>query len=624
MALEKGYALTDIRDRYTILEKVHCGGQGNVVRAVRKEDGRALILKLYHEGEITSWDDFEKAHEGADKEIKFLERARDQGREGVPQIMEYGTFGALEQPYLAMEEVEGSTLESLLNKSGSNPTAEETLKLASGLAQTLNYAHKEAGSRPFVHRDLKPSSIIMTDKGQYVIIDWGTVKCGTGKTQFTTQFDSLYYTAPEVRFGEEITPSADVYSLAKILQHSLLGRRFIEKRGEVDRSDFAGLNVPDSFIDALLSAADDKAEKRPQSAAEFLQQLQKKELAVSNDSAMERVSSAAPEKTIEQAISEGLVSVNYDEYNKKLPITWKFLYTHLDNVEGHLLLPVGGLSITESVEGSQCAWFGAAINIAEKVRYAQGIGFGAAVNIAETVEMNQWAGVGAAINIAERVGSQFAAFGAAVNIAESVEDEQFAVLGVAVNIAKHVGGNQLAGLGAINYAKSVGRDQVALTGIAVNVAETVGGSQYGLVNVVTKELKKRQIGVINYANGSEFKQFGLLNFRPGKVWWNPEVSLFYYDRKKAVQAKEKLRVELEALVDEELTRTDKEQTRRIEVSNDDFKIELISEISYPEHNLVLKKTGETTKNPNYSLLLDEEEEEVEEDIEKKVYFYKNV
>ncbi len=578
MALEKGYTLTDIRDRYEILEKIHCGGQGNVVRAVRKEDNQPLILKLYHEGEITSWDELEKANEGADKEIKFLKRAESHSREDVPQIIEYGTFGALEQPYLAMKEVAGRDLESLVNKPGSNPTLEEAMKLASEIAQTLNYAHKEAGSRPFVHRDLKPSSIIMTGEGHYVVVDWGTVKCGTGKTQFTTQFDSLYYTSPEVRFGEEVNPSADVYSLARILQHSLLGRRFLEKHGEVDRSDFAGLNVSDSFIDILLSAADNKAEKRPQSMAEFLHRLQeKKELVVaaaSNNSTAvkERLPSTSSVKAIDQ---------NYKN-KEELPTTLKFLYTNSGSVEGHLLMFIGGLSIANSVGGDQGTSVGG-------------------VNIANSVGEDQFAGLGA-VNIAESVGGdQFAVLGAVVNYAKSVGEDQWALIGIAVNVAETIGGSQCAGLGAINIAESVGRDQFAilgaavniaknvegdqgaLIGIAVNVAENVGGSQYGLVNIVTKELKKRQIGVINYANGSEFKQYGLLNFRPGKVWWNPEVSLFYYNRKKAVQAKQ-LRVELEALVDEELNR-----------------IEVISDDSYAEH----------------TLLLEEEEEHLETNINEK-------
>ena len=64
------------------------------------------------------------------------------------------------------------------------------------------------------------------------------------------------------------------------------------------------------------------------------------------------------------------------------------------------------------------------------------------------------------------------------------------------------------------------------------MAKRVGKSQYGLVNIVTEELGERQVGIINYADGREFEQYGLLNLRPGKKWkWNLEISLGYYHRK---------------------------------------------------------------------------------------------
>ena len=165
-----------------------------------------------------------------------------------------------------------------------------------------------------------------------------------------------------------------------------------------------------------------------------------------------------------------------------------FIYTRKDNVEGDLFSPIGIISIADSVGGDQ-----------------------------------------------------FASLGVAFNYADSVGGDQFAGLGVAFNYADNVGRDQFAGLGAINIAKEVMGSQYAFTSCAINIAKRVGKNQFGLVNIATEEIKGKQIGIVNYADGDKYKQYGLLNFRPGKRRWNPEVSLFYHDAEK----REKIKAEKE-------------------------------------------------------------------------------
>lgn len=133
-----------------------------------------------------------------------------------------------------------------------------------------------------------------------------------------------------------------------------------------------------------------------------------------------------------------------------------------------------------------------------------------------------------------------------VSVAENVHGNQSFYFGLGINKAGSVGGNQGTWIGfALNYAKKVGKNQIAPVGInsaeevmgsqygicAINKANRVGNNQTGLVNIVSEEIKGIQVGIINHASGDGYRQYGLLNFRPGKRWWNPEVSLFYHDAK---------------------------------------------------------------------------------------------
>jgi hypothetical protein len=101
-----------------------------------------------------------------------------------------------------------------------------------------------------------------------------------------------------------------------------------------------------------------------------------------------------------------------------------------------------------------------------------------------------------------------------------------------VNYAHIANGNQdILGAG-INYAHKVEGSQFALFYCAVNIAKEVGKGQYGMINIATEKLEGTQLGIINYGpRYGKYRQFGLLNIRPGKRWWNPEISLFYHRNK---------------------------------------------------------------------------------------------
>jgi len=82
----------------------------------------------------------------------------------------------------------------------------------------------------------------------------------------------------------------------------------------------------------------------------------------------------------------------------------------------------------------------------------------------------------------------------------------------------------------VGYIKG---DQSNIIGPSVNIARKIEGQQVGLVNIVTEECDRRQIGIVNYSNDDWHPQYGLINLRKGKRWkWNIEINFFWSRGKK--------------------------------------------------------------------------------------------
>ncbi len=552
---------TDILDAYEILSRMQSTEQGKVM--LGRNGCGEVVIKLYNDS-VGDWDAIDKANEGGGREVAFLKRAAKDGRIDVANLVQYGFTERMgfQEPVAVLERIQGRTLREVISEGGFNGTLEGAIRLAKNVGSTLNYAHKEAGTQPFYHRDVKPENIMIREDGSTVLLDWACGRIGSGNTLVNTMVCSLGYTAPEVIRGGTVTAASDVYSLAKVLQNYLLGKEFDVVTGEVTRKQMEMLNIPSNVIDSLEKATQEQPEKRYQMVDDFLEALERRTIEVAEDRRM--------------TVKNPILSKTFDKEH--------YFYARCSDIDEHLFSPIGVVSIAGTVAGHQCSIFHAGVNVASEVGGGQGYLFGIALNMCGKVGADQsiWAGVGAniagkvgeyqyagllgvnmakevgedqsalfaATNIAKNVGgcqkaglaainiagkvddAQYAYLGSAINIADEIEGGQAGTIGFALNVARKVKRNQVVGIGvAINIAGEVGEKQYAFTGCAVNIARRVGDSQYGLVNVVTEKLGKRQVGIINYAGGDDYRQYGLLNFRPGKRWWNPEVSLFYHHKK---------------------------------------------------------------------------------------------
>jgi YVTN family beta-propeller protein len=120
--------------------------------------------------------------------------------------------------FIAMRYVEGSDLKELLREGPLS--AERTIGLCGQVADALDFAHE----RGLVHRDVKPSNVLLDARDHVYLADFGlTKRLGDARTVEPGLFGTIDYVAPEQIRGEEVDGRADVYSLGCLLCECLTG-----------------------------------------------------------------------------------------------------------------------------------------------------------------------------------------------------------------------------------------------------------------------------------------------------------------------------------------------------------------------------------------------------------------
>jgi serine/threonine protein kinase len=137
-------------------------------------------------------------------------------------------------PYLVMDYIEGEPVDAYCDRQRLD--LKERLKLFRDICSAVQYAH----DRHVVHRDLKPTNILVTRDGTVKLLDFGIAKLGApeaeGATVLTHSQMCLMtpeYASPEQVAGGSTTPSTDVYSLGVLLYELLTGRRPYRMRSRI-------------------------------------------------------------------------------------------------------------------------------------------------------------------------------------------------------------------------------------------------------------------------------------------------------------------------------------------------------------------------------------------------------
>jgi eukaryotic-like serine/threonine-protein kinase len=188
------------------------GGNGRVYLAQRQDLGGKAAIKLLR-----------GRYMGADITRRFHAEQTILARLDHPNIARLLQVGVAEDgtPWLAMEYVEGQPfLQGLAALS-----LRQRLQLILKLLDAVDYAHGQL----VVHRDIKPGNILIDQRGEPRLLDFGIAKrlddAGAQLTQTSSQVRTPAYAAPEQVRGEPISVATDVYALGVLLFESLTGSK---------------------------------------------------------------------------------------------------------------------------------------------------------------------------------------------------------------------------------------------------------------------------------------------------------------------------------------------------------------------------------------------------------------
>ncbi|MDQ3953074.1 MAG: Stk1 family PASTA domain-containing Ser/Thr kinase [Actinomycetota bacterium] len=201
--------------RYAVVEPVGSGGMAEVYRARDELLGREVAVKVLNER--------------LSRDKSFVERFKREAQSAAnlnhPNVVSLYDYGADDGAYyIVMEYIEGKSLGEIVAESGAL-MPERAAEIASDVAAALERAH----SSGLVHRDIKPTNIMVTSAGQTKVTDFGIARALGGSTEQTqmTQtgmvIGTAAYLSPEQAQGNPVDARSDVYSLGCVVYEMLTG-----------------------------------------------------------------------------------------------------------------------------------------------------------------------------------------------------------------------------------------------------------------------------------------------------------------------------------------------------------------------------------------------------------------
>jgi len=265
-------------DRYHIIEKLGQGGMAVVYKAFDTKLERYVAIKIVRT-DIYGPAIRERVNQRFEREAKTLSKLE---HPNIIAIIDYGYWE--ESPYLVMPFIPGGTLKDKLGK----PIYwREAIQLLMPIVDALVYAH----SKGLIHRDVKPSNILISETGLPLLTDFGIAKVlemEEGQLTLTATgvgMGTPEYMAPEQGLGKPVDGRVDVYSLAVVLYEMVTGNKpfsadtplavlMMHVNDPIPSTRKYNVRIPESLERVLYKALAKDAENRYQSMAEFGKALQ--------------------------------------------------------------------------------------------------------------------------------------------------------------------------------------------------------------------------------------------------------------------------------------------------------------------------------------------------------------
>ncbi len=269
--------------RYRIEEKLAEGGMSTVYKAYDPNLRRTVAIKLIH------------PHLSTDPEFvrRFEQEAASVAQLRHPNIIQVYDFNQDEGVhYMVLEYVPGQTLYDLLkalNAKNQRLPLTTTVPIMAIICDAVTYAHQKA----MIHRDLKPANVMLNQRGEPILMDFGVAKM-LGESQHTMTgaiIGTALYMSPEQAQGAAVDSRTDIYSLGIMLFEMITGRPPFEGDSAVaimmkhvtepvpDICEIDG-NVPDELVTIVQKALAKDPAQRFQTAAQLSAALRSVESAL--------------------------------------------------------------------------------------------------------------------------------------------------------------------------------------------------------------------------------------------------------------------------------------------------------------------------------------------------------
>ena len=197
-----------------LVRELGTGGMSTVYLGRDEVLDRPVAVKILHP-------DLDDEETGA----RFRREGRTAARLSHPNIVPVYDAGedlvdGKEVSYIVMEYLPGGDLKGLMNRRGALPEGMLS-RLGADVAAALAHAHE----RGVIHRDVKPQNVLLDERGNPKLADFGIARAldTTIETRTGSYLGTAAYSSPEQLRGDKVTPKADVYALGTTLYHAAAG-----------------------------------------------------------------------------------------------------------------------------------------------------------------------------------------------------------------------------------------------------------------------------------------------------------------------------------------------------------------------------------------------------------------